>query len=119
MFSITVVFGPGPTSWRFLYKSLAGAEKYDAHLTDHPTQDLQIADDFGQKAKIKSTQIHAIMLENMEESKQAGIEVSMHDMRTKATIQARIQSDPAIRAAMQQRGPAVLTPVGPNGFGPQ
>ena len=108
MHSITVVLGPA--SWRFLFKTKEAAMKHANFRTDHPTQDMIITDDFGQHAEIRSTSIHGIMIENLDETKLVAIEMMLHDARIRATAQQRAQSDTQLRAT--QRGPSVLTPLG-------
>ena len=106
MYSITVIFGPA--SLRFLFKTKEKAEAHKNFKTDHPTQDLIIDDDFGQHGEIKALSIHGIIIEDMDHSKLAGVEVMLHNTRVQALAQQRAQSDPGLRAA--QRGPAVHTP---------
>jgi hypothetical protein len=110
MYSLTVVFGTPATSWRFLFRSKEKAEQAIGLISDHPTQDLHIADDFGQSADIKALTIHGRMLENLDESQNAYVEMALHNARVQAKAQERAKADPAIRAA--QRGPAVLAPIG-------
>jgi hypothetical protein len=105
---MTVVFGP--TSLGFLFKT---KEKADAHRnfrTDHPTQDLIIDDDFGSHAEIKAMSIHGIIIEDLDVSKLANVEMMLHEARSRSSAQHRAQSDPALRAVRQ--GPSVLTPMG-------
>jgi len=111
MHSITVVFGPA--SLRFLFRSKEKTEQFRAFRSDHPTQDLIIDDDFGQHAEIRALSIHGIVIEDMDHSKMAGVEVLLHNERIRATAQQRAQSDTQLRTA--SRGPSVLTPMGPNG----
>jgi hypothetical protein len=106
--SITVVFGPA--SLRFLFRDKAKAEAHKNFRTDHPTQDLIIDDDFGQHAEIKAMSIHGIIIEDMDHSKLAGVEIMLHNTRIQAAAQHRAQSDPGLRAA--QQGPRVLSPMG-------
>ncbi len=114
MHSITVVFGPA--SLRFLFKSKEKAESFKNFKTDHPTQDLHIDDDFGQHAEIKALSIHGIIIEDMDHSKLAGVEVMLHNTRIQALAQQRAQSDSQLRSARQ--GPAVISPLGGmNGMG--
>lgn len=114
MYSLTIAFGPGPTVWRFLFKSKESAEKY--RHTELPMQDLHIEDDYGQIGDIKAPSIHGRMMENLDESKFAYIEMGLHNERVKIMANERGRADPTIRNAMRQ-GPAVLTPMGGNGMG--
>lgn len=112
MYSLTVVFGSPSTSWRFLFKSKERAEAAVGLLSDHPTQDIHVADDFGQSADIKALSLHGRMLENLDESQLAYIEMALHQARVQAKTNERAQSDSVLRNA--KRGPAVITP-GMNG----
>jgi hypothetical protein len=108
MHSITVIFGPA--SLRFLFKTKEKAEAHKNFRTDHPTQDLIIDDDFGQHAEIKALSIHGIIIEDMDHSKLAGVEIMLHNTRIQALAQHRAQSDSQLRTA--QQGPRVLSPMG-------
>jgi hypothetical protein len=108
--SVTVVFGPA--SLQFLFKSKERVAQFRAFRSDHPTQDLVFDDDFGQHAEIRAASIHGILIEDLDVSKLAGIEKMLHNTRIQHGAQQRANSDPAFKRA----GPAVLTPMGPNGF---
>lgn len=79
MHSITVVVGPA--SLRFLFKSKEKAETFKNFKTDHPTQDLHIDDDFGQHGEFKATSIHGVLIEDMDVSKLAAVEIMLHNTR--------------------------------------
>lgn len=112
MHSLTVIFGPA--SLRFLFKSKEKADTFRAFRSDHPAQDLIIDDDFGQHAEIKALSIHGIIVEDMDQARLAGVEMTLHNTRIHALATQRAQSDPALRAA--HRGPGVISPVpGMNG----
>ena len=114
MYSLTVTFGPGPTVWRFLFRDKARAEGYNALTSMMPSQDFHIEDDFGQCGDIKAAQIHGRMLENMDESALAYVELALFNARVQAKAQSRAEGDSTINRHM--RGPAVLTPnMGGNG----
>ena len=114
MHSVTVVFGPA--SLRFMFRSKEKAEALRSFRCDHPTQDLLIDDDFGQHAEIRAASIHGVIIEDMDQSRLAGIELMLHNARIQASAQSRAQSDTQLRAA--HRGPAVISPVpGANGMG--
>ena len=106
--SVSVIVGP--TSIRFLFKTKEKAEALKNFKTDHPTQDLHIDDDFGSHAEIKALSIHGIIIEDLDVSKLAAVEIMLHDARIRTTAQHRAQSDTQLRAAA--RGPSVLTPMG-------
>ena len=108
MHSITVIVGSA--SLRFLFKSKEKAETFKNFKTDHPTQDLHIDDDFGQHGEFKATSIHGVLIEDMDVSKLAAVEIMLHNTRIQATAQHRAQSDSQLRSA--QQGPRVLSPMG-------
>ena len=103
---MTVIFGP--TSIGFLFKSKEKAESFKNFKTDHPTQDLHIDDDFGSHAEIKALSIHGIIIEDLDVSKLANVELMLHNARVQASAQHRAQSDTALNVS--RRGPAVMTP---------
>ena len=114
MHSITVIVGPA--TLRFLFKSKEKAETFKNFKTDHPTQDLHIDDDFSQHGEFKATSIHGVLIEDMDVSKLAAVEIMLHNTRIQAAAQQRAQSDPGLHAARQ--GPRVLSPMGGmNGMG--
>lgn len=114
MYSLTVTFGPGPTVWRFLFRTKERAESYSAVSSMIPNNDLHIEDDFGQVGDIKAPTIHGRMLENMDELLLAYVEMALHNARVQSKAQTRAESDPALNR--MTRGPAVLTPgMGGNG----
>lgn len=114
MHSITVLVGPA--SLRFMFKSKERTDALRNFRTDHPTQDLIIDDDFGQHAELKAMSIHGIIIEDMDQSKLAGVELMLHNARTQASAQQRAQSDTQLRQT--NRGPAVHTPFSGNGIIP-
>jgi hypothetical protein len=103
--SITVIVGPA--SLRFLFRTKEKAEVFKNFKTDHPTQDLHIDDDFGQHAEFKALSIHGILIEDMDQSKLAAVELMLHNTRIQNTAQHRAQSDPGIA----RTGPRVLSPI--------
>jgi hypothetical protein len=121
MFAVTIVFGN--TSWRLLYKDEKKAEeaynfvKQPAHKTVSFNPDLRIEliDDFGQRAFFTTASINGGMLENLDESKLGAIEMALHQARTEIAGRQRAESDPTLRAASMNRGPAIVSPMGPNG----
>lgn len=115
MYSLTIVFGTPATSWRFLFRTKERAEECNGFVSAHPTQDLKIEDDFGQCANIKAMTIHGRMLENMDESQLAYVEMQMHTWRCQLKAQERGKADASIRNA-QRQGPSVLTPGMGNGM---
>jgi hypothetical protein len=120
MFAVTIAFGN--QSWRLLYKTEEAAQGAYAALTQpiDKTHDfnaqlrMAMVDDFGQKACFLLSAIIGAMLENLDESKLGTIEMGLHQQRTQAAFQARVENDPTIRAAaaMRQQGPSILIPMG-------
>jgi hypothetical protein len=121
MFSLTIVFGPGPMVWTLMYKS---DEKARAHRNFlFGTDDrINLIDDFGQEASLTRAEIHGAMLEDMEQSKLAHIERELHLVRTKLKANEIADADPQIRQARrnQQGGMPMLQPIpaGMPGLGP-
>ena len=108
MYSLTITFGPGPTVWRFLFRTKERAETCNALASIVPGSDMHIEDDFGQIGDIKAPTIHGRMLENLDESLVAYVEMALHNARVQSKAQQRAEGDPTINR--QMRGPAVLTP---------
>lgn len=117
MFAITV--SHGVQAWRLLYKTEEKAEEIynrlavpiDKTMDFNVTTRIAAEDDFGQRATFKVADITGVMLENLDESKLANIEMGLHQQRTQVGFQQRAESDPTIRAASQRRGPAVIDPT--------
>jgi hypothetical protein len=113
MFSLTICFGPASTPWILLFKE---EEKAKAIYNDYvscsvlPSGNNSViaADDFGQAVAIPLSQINGMMLDDMDQSKQAYIERGLHNARAQARAQQLAAADPTIRAAAQ--GPAVMSP---------
>lgn len=115
MFALTISFGPQGTMWRLLYKTEETAQR--AYAVTERVPNPYLEDDFGQKLHVHG-QVHGIMLEDMEQSKLANIEMALHNARTQAGAQTRAANDPILKSAQMTRGPAMLSPMGPNGGWP-
>ena len=128
MHSLTIVFGPAGTCWRLLFKTKENADtaygiidramnQATAPLrTEDPR--AQIEDDFGQKALLSVEAIHGLMLEDLDQTKLAAIEMSVHNGRAQADAEQAMRADPKIMSSIrsrQQGGPPILAPMG-NGF---
>lgn len=122
MFAVTIAFGN--TSWRLLYKTAEKAEEHFNFISTPPdkTQDfnattrIQLTDDFGQRAMFVHSAVVGVMLEDLNESKLATIELGLHQQRTQVGFQARAEADPTCRAGATRGGPGIITPMGmPNG----
>jgi hypothetical protein len=123
MFSLTIVFGPGPMVWTLMYKTEEAADaalsaiKYALEIrgTDvsfSPAKTITVDDDFGQHADIMICDIHGVMLENLEQSKLAHIERALHQSRTKVKADEMVRADPVLRTALQG-GSGILQPAMP------
>ena len=114
MYSLTIAFGETPAMWRLLFKTEEAAHNtYDSFLKS-PGPDftigVNVTDDFGQSCYVKPASILALMLENLDQSKQAGVEMMLHNARTQADAQTRARSEPSLRQAAS--GPSVFVPNG-------
>jgi hypothetical protein len=110
MFSLTIAFGETPAMWRLLFKTEENLNEATAHLTFAEQIGCVLADDFGQKCVLRSSDIKGWMLEDLDQSRLAGVEMMLHNMRTQAQAQAQARSEPALRNAGQ--GPSVFVPQG-------
>jgi hypothetical protein len=111
MFNLTICFGPAGTIWAFLFKYKADATRIETSAKVFwATRDgFDIEDDFGQSAMFRSADIHAILLEDLDQIEQARIQRALADERVKAKFMQAAKSDATIRQAMQEQTP-VLTP---------
>ena len=110
MFSLTIAFGETPAMWRLLFKTESPA--LVAHTRAMQPSDMPqlITDDFGQTCTIQSSAIIGCMLEDLDQSRLAGVEMMLHNARTQAQAQTQARSEPALRSAGQ--GPSVFVPQG-------
>jgi hypothetical protein len=116
MFSLTIVFGPGPMVWTLMFRTEERARDCLAHWTD---EDPYLIDDFGQECTIDPNNAHGWMFENLEQSKLAHIERALHQARTQAKGAEIADSDPVLAQARRraQGGMPMLQPM-PTGFSP-
>lgn len=114
MFSLTIVFGPGPSVWTLLFKTQERAIEAQTALFDakRDGNDFDVGDDFGQTCHLKSSETHGWMLEDMEQSKLAHIERALHQARVHAKGTELAQNDPVLRQAARQAqgGMPILSP---------
>jgi hypothetical protein len=100
MYSLSVAVGS--TVWRLLFKTENACLKATALLS---SELVKIEDDFGQKLIALPANIHGVLVEDMDQSKNAYIEMSLHQHKTSMEAQQKAQR-------MQgANGPAVLTPA--------
>ena len=113
MFSLTIAFGDTPAMWRLLFKTKEAAHEACVGLLA-VVQTVNVTDDFGQQCSLASDGIQGWMLEDLDQSKQAGVEMMLHNARTQAQAQTQARQEPALRGIGQGQGPSVLMP-GMNG----
>lgn len=115
MFSLTIVFGPGPMVWTLMFKERKTAEDALAHWT---AKQEDLTDDFGQVACVNPDKAHGWMLEDLEQSRLAHIERALHQARTQAKGAEIADNDPVLKQARHraQGGMPMIQPV--PGFGP-
>jgi hypothetical protein len=114
MHLLSIAVGEGtPVVWALLFKTKDAADAAFGFVRDlnHDAK-IAIVDDFGQALLATGSTIKAAFMEDMDESKLAQMERSMHEMRLRAALQARAQADPVLRAGLGGGGPAVLSPMG-------
>jgi hypothetical protein len=113
--ALNIAVGSLSFSWQFLFREKEKAQKFYDQMSHSPSQSLSIADDFGQAAIIHPP--FNAMLENLDESRLAHVEMALHRTRIQVQAQKQAQSDPVLRAARPGAGPGVITPAGlQNGF---
>jgi hypothetical protein len=130
MFSLTIVFGPGPMVWTLIFKTeetanhaaIAARSTLQTRGKDtnfSPISAVSITDDFGQSVEITPESLHGFMLEDLDQSKFAHIERALHQARTKVTADKLAEADPTIREAQRraQGGMPMIQPA-MQGFGP-
>jgi len=113
MFSISVYHGQASTPLTFLFRTKEGAEA--AYNSQTRTVWWSIEDDFGQKANFRISDVSSIFYEDMDLSKLATIERSLHYHRIDANVNTRAMADPALKPLMGGGGPAMISPGGLNG----
>jgi hypothetical protein len=114
MFSLTIVFGPGPMVWTLMFKNQEAALGAADTISKAPLEEVvAIHDEFGQACEIGKCNIYGFMVENLEQSKLAHIERALHQARTKVKADELAQADPVIRSAATRQGGAILQPAMP------
>ena len=115
MFIINVALGN--TSWRLLFKDEEKATHIYKRLTETSSGcPLAVSDDFGQTLYANPSSIHGFMLEDMDKTKMAHVEMALHQARTQSLATKMAQSDPALKA-QSSMSPNVISPM--NGFMPR
>ena len=115
MFCLNIALGN--TSWRLLFKDADTAKVAFTILDSRNDPDIKIEDDFGQTLVAHVDSMHGLMLEDLDKTKMAHVEMALHQERTKVLAQNMAQTDPALKAASARQGPAIIAPMG-NGARP-
>jgi len=110
MFSLTIVFGPGPMVWTLMFKT---EDKLREEMKNWAMHKTPLIDDFGQEACVEVEKMHGYMIEELEQSKLAHIERALHQTRVKVKADEMARADPVIRAAAMQGGSGILQPAMP------
>lgn len=117
MYSLSIHFGPNAVVWAFLFKEKDKAARIYESLgltIDPHVSHYHVTDDFGQSATLVASQIHAVLLEDLDLTDEAKIVRSLANARNEVKARQRASTDPVIRSGMQQQGPSVLTPFRQN-----
>lgn len=104
MFSITVALANTQIVWTLMFKTKESAQAAWDAAPDPNTNVRQLADDFGQIAAFEHRNIAGVLFEDLDQSKMAHIERSLHVERVKVAAQRAAQSDPVLKTAMMTRG---------------
>lgn len=119
MHTLSILVGPSGTSWALMFKTEDAAKAQFDILAAARVMNGQVTlkDEFGQQAHFKLEDFHGAILEDMDLTQQAVIARSIHQAQTQARAHAQAANDPVLKtAAMTQRGPAMLTPMGNGRF---
>jgi hypothetical protein len=110
MFSLAISFGPQGQIWSFLFKEKQTAwENYSGAMAAMVGGDsFRIVDDFEQGAFFRAGETSGALVQDLDQMIESRIQHSLNDAKAQARYNARIKTDPEIRAL--QNGPAVLTP---------
>ncbi|MFA5897705.1 MAG: hypothetical protein WC829_01200 [Hyphomicrobium sp.] len=115
MFCLNIALGN--TSWRLLFKTEDRARLVYEVISNPVIENLILDDDFGQQLCAKVAHIHGFMLEDMDKTKLAHVEMALHQARTQILATKMAQSDQGLRTSSMMQGPAVLNPMN-GGFRP-
>lgn len=112
MFSLSIAIGA--MSWRMLYQDEEKAKAAYTALKDTTVPLVEISDEYGQVGTFKTAMngLPAVMLEDMEKSKMAEIDLALHRQKLQMLAQKMAAADPAIRAANMSAGLQPLSPMG-------
>jgi hypothetical protein len=108
MFSLAISFGPQGQIWSLLFKEESKADEAYGAFLNASGGTLVGSDDFGQTYAIPFGEIRGMLIQDLDQMIESRIQHSLNDAKAQARYNARIKTDPEIRAL--QNGPAVLTP---------
>lgn len=113
MFALTLLVGPQGTPWTLMYKTREKIDEHQAFVNAPNPASIKLEDDFGQIVSVNTINVHAIMLEDLQQSQLAHIERALHHGRTNAKTMEAAQADPVLKAAAlrQQMSPAIIDPT--------
>lgn len=118
MFSLSIALGS--ITWQLLYNKEEDANKAYDELAVCDT--IVLIDDFGQRFRAERTDVHGCLLEDMDKSALARIELGLHNMRMQIKGGQMADNDPAIKEARRRQSMGVISPMGPGAgipsFGP-
>jgi len=118
MFSLTVMLGSG--QFRLMYKTEEAAVAAFAAVSSAALPmnagNFQLRDDFGQQLEGKHASIHGHLLEDLDQSKLAAIELMLNNARIQNGAMKQAQSDPALRVGVAHSQTPILTPMGNGRF---
>jgi hypothetical protein len=99
----------GNIVWALFYKTEERAVEAWLAVKDRDSIPmLELQDDFGQTLQARSMTINGGMFENLDISKGAAIERSLHQARLQHEVQYLAENDAVLRA--HRRGPAIMSP---------
>ena len=116
MHLLTVVFGPCPTPWTFMFRKPELADSAFLAIETakkNQTDSISLIDEFSQHATFNVADIHAFMLEDMAQSMLAHVEQGLHRARTQVKANQMAQADNVLKtAAMTQGSAPIFSPMG-------
>ena len=104
MFCLNVALGN--VSWRLLFKDVDTAKVAFTILDARNGPDIKIEDDFGQTLVAHVDSMHGLMLEDMEATKLAHVEMALHQERTRVL---------ATKMALSCAGESFIMSLSPSG----
>jgi hypothetical protein len=109
MFSLAISFGPQGQIWSLLFKEKQKPSEWQAAISNRTAPPVVVIDDdFGQSVSVVVESVHGVLMQDLDQMIESRIQHSLNDAKAQARYNARIKTDPEIRAL--QNGPAVLTP---------